>query len=209
MNPTTDKTADSYNRTANQYEKTWEAYLRHTYQAFIKELHTDDHALILDASCGTGLLAKQLVVSDLPFERLVLNDIATDMQQKAKDRLGGHPNISFTRQPVQNLTFGNRSFTTILCLNAFHNYPGQRQVLQNFWDILQPGGVLYILDWNNSGLFRLVHWLIRLSVPERIDARSLREIHQLCVDTGFEIQKQHEWYYRYWKFFFIKAQKPL
>lgn len=189
------------------YEKSWKRYLDHTHKRFLDELHTSPDDSILDPSCGTGLLAKRMIENGMPYSNFVLNDIAEEMLRKARNRLREQPHISFTQQPVQQLDFDAASFTKILSLNAFHTYSKQVEVLQLFWEILKEDGQLFLLDWNNSGLFRPVNWMIKQWVPEIIDTKSLSEIENLLVDSGFQIQETKEWYYRYWKFYFVKAVK--
>ena len=207
MQANTAKTAKGYNKNARRYEKRWKQYLTHTHQHLLKHLHTEPHDIILDASCGTGLLAHHLTQKDYPFKKLVLNDISTDMQQKAQERLGGIPTISFTNQPVQNLDFNPNAYSKILCLSAFHNYTDQAKVMNHFGKILQPGGKLYLLDWNKSGWFRPVNWMIKQWASEYIDTRSLEEMRQLLTQAQFEPLLQEEWYFKYWKFYIIVAQK--
>lgn len=192
---------------AEDYEKRWEEYLDHTHIRFLEELETSADDIILDPSCGTGLLAKRMIESDLPFSKLVLNDLNPGMQRKASERFKDHPHISFTQQPVQQLDFEANSFTKILCLNAFHNYSEQQKVIKRFWDIIQPGGHLYLLDWNNSGLFRPINWMIKQWAPEFINTKSLQKVLEMLDNSGFEIQDKKEWYYRYWKFCFVRASK--
>jgi len=200
-------TASSYNEQAERYEERWQKYLTHTHRQLLNELSLAGDDVILDASCGTGLFARYLIEASLPFEKLVLNDIAADMQQKAITRFKNRPDVVFTKQPVQELLFEPHLFTKIVCLSAFHNYPEQPRIIDHFQRILQPGGQLYLLDWNNSGAFRLVNWAIKQATSEHIDSRSLHEIKQLCSESGFQITSEKEWYFRYWKLLFIKAQR--
>lgn len=207
MHINTEKSAESYNKNAHSYEQRWKSYLDHTHRCFLEELDTNVSDIILDASCGTGLLAQQLINKDYPFKKLVLNDIADEMQQKARERLDGIPAVSFTQQPVQSLEFETESCSKILCLNAFHNYRTQKKVIQNFWKALQPGGKLYLLDWNRSGWFRPVNWMIDLWTSEHIDSRSLAEISRLLSQNRFDLLLRKEWYFQYWKFYVVVARK--
>lgn len=207
MQANTAKTANGYNQNAHRYEKRWQQYLSHTHQQLLKQLQTDANDVILDASCGTGLLAHHLIRKEYPFKTLVLNDISTEMQQRAQERLGERPTISFTNQPVQNLDFNAKSYSKILCLSAFHNYTDQKKVIRHFWNVLQPGGKLYLLDWNNSGWFRPINWMIAQWASEYIDTRSMQEISYLLSQAQFELLLQKEWYFRYWKFYLVVARK--
>lgn len=201
------ETAENYNRNAEIYEQRWSSYLRHTHRHFAERIQTSSTDVILDASCGTGLLAQQLVESDYSFEKFVLNDISEQMQQKAHQRLGDHPDISFSQYAWPNSEFDHHSFTKIFCLNAFHNYQYQQEVVEHFRDLLQSSGELLLLDWNNSGLFRPVNWLIKHWVPETINTKSLSQVQKMLEKASFRITEKADWHYKYWRFYFLKAVK--
>jgi len=191
-----------------RYDKRWEAYLTHTHQEFLSHLKTQDKHKILDASCGTGLLAEHLVTEQYPFHRLILNDISKDMLEIAQRRLQHHLNITFHNQPTERLAFPRSTFDIICCLNAFHYYQHQQTVLDKFYNYLKPGGKLYLLDWNNSGWFRLVNWIIDQWSSEYIDSCSLAETIRLLEKADLSPVHESSWYWRYWKFYYVIAQKP-
>ncbi|HEX6982483.1 MAG TPA: class I SAM-dependent methyltransferase [Balneolaceae bacterium] len=200
-------TAKSYDKIAEKYEQQWAAYLKHTHHALFTELITESDDVILDVSCGTGLLAKYLVEYNFPFKKLILNDISPKMQQKAKQRLGDHPDVIFTQQDASKLRLDGFEINKILCLSAFHNYENQLKALQRFFDLLQPEGRLYLLDWNSTGWFRPVNWLIKRWVPEIINTQSLQETELLLEQAGFKTTRKMAWRFRYWKLFFVEAEK--
>ncbi|MDX1585657.1 MAG: class I SAM-dependent methyltransferase [Balneolaceae bacterium] len=198
---------EAFNKKAHHYEQRWKAYLNHTHNIFLNEIDINQEEKLLDASSGTGLLAEELLECDLSFKKLVLNDPSTAMLDFARKRLGDHPEISFTNQTAEKLDFSDNYFDCIFCLNAFHFYGAQKQVLNNFQRLIQTGGRLYLLDWNRTGFFRIVNSFIKWSVPENIQTRSLVEMRSLLPESGFHIANRREWSWRYWKFFFIEARK--
>jgi len=143
----------------------------------------------------------------MPFRELFLNDPSQAMLDFARKRLEGHSGITFTNYTVEKMPFEEHTFDGVICLNAFHFYEGQEQVLKNFKRILKSGGRLYILDWNRSGFFRLINRIIKWSTTENINTRSLVETHDILKDSGFHISEQLDWNWRYWKFYFIEARK--
>ncbi len=201
------KTINSYNQSAEKYEQRWASYLDHTHRRFLSELKTDSEDILLDVSCGTGLLAMHLIENGFSFKKLILNDISAKMQQKAKQRLGNHPDVIFTQQNAGELNLDNHKINKIFCLNALHNYKEQQKVLQRFYNVLQSGGQLYLLDWNNSGWFQPINWMIKKWVPETINTISLQKSEVLLQQAGFKIFHKSKWRFRYWKLFFISAEK--
>lgn len=162
---------------------------------------------MLDVSGGTGLLAKLLVEQSYSFDHFVINDPSEEMLTIARKRLADEPNISFSNYKANELPFEERHFDKIFCLNAFHFYHDQQQVLENFYTLLKPRGQLYLLDWNRTGFFKIVNHLITWGIIQYIDTRSLSELERILQKSGFTIQTSDQWNWRYWKFLYIEAGK--
>ncbi|MAO63497.1 MAG: hypothetical protein CL666_00710 [Balneola sp.] len=200
-------TQHSYSRQAKEYEQKWEKYLSHTHRAVLKELDLSPESSVLDVSAGTGLLQKSLLEKGIPFKEMVLNDISEGMLGVAKERFSDDDRFSFTHQYAEQLDFPDQSFDAIICLNAFHNYKEQARVSEEIYRLLKPKGALVILDWNNSGLFRGMNFMIDLFSPEVINSRSANEMSVQLRKNVFEIEKEREWWFGWWKFYLIKARK--
>lgn len=204
-----ESTIQRINAVADEYEQRWAGYLENTHQKVLSVVEPDPADCILDISAGTGALAQRYLEKKFPYKKIVLNDPSHKMLAKARQRFEGNSNISFTEHWVDTIDFEPGSFDKIFCTSALHNYPDQSQAIENFKKLLRPGGILFILDWNNSGWFRWVNWYIRLKVKEEIiNTRSCEETTELLDEAKLEITHQEEWYYSYWKFFLFKAQKP-
>jgi ubiquinone/menaquinone biosynthesis C-methylase UbiE len=202
------ETHRSYNRQAHNYEKRWHSYLTHTHDKFLSRVTVKEGDRLLDTSCGTGLLASELIENQLPFGSLHLNDISDNMIAIAKDRLPNKAHIHYSQLPADQLDQLNETFDQIFCLNAFHHYENQVKVVHNFYQLLRKGGRAVILDWNRVGLFRPINRIIKKAVPEIINTRSEKEMTLLLSDAGFRILKQESWAYRFWRFYFIEGVKP-
>lgn len=197
--------SDNYNRYAHKYEKRWKSYLIHTHQVFLQKISVNRGDRILDPSCGTGLLASELIENQYPFGSLLLNDLSENMIAVARQRLPDIDSIRYSQLPADKLDQLNSTFDQIFCLNAFHHYDNQNRVLSNFWQLLETGGTVTILDWNRAGIFRPINKLIKKVVPENIETRSEREMCGLLEEAGFKISSSEAWAYRYWRFYCIKA----
>lgn len=200
-------TVTGYDRQAQGYESKWRNYLAHTHEEFLRRIETDYNDAIIDVSGGTGLLARQFIEGDYPYNNLVINDPSEQMLAIARKRLSNNPNIKFTSYKVEQLPFEANYFDRVFCLNSFHFYTNQRQVLDLFFEILKPGGKLYLLDWNRSGFFRIINWIIQCSSNEYIDTRSLQELRMMIRKSDFNFHDSDTWNWRYWKFLFVEAVK--
>lgn len=200
-------TADHYDNYAQEYEKKWQGYLKNTHATFLEALLSDidEDDSILDASCGTGLLASQLLDKRVPFRELVLNDISPRMLGIARSRLPDDSRLSYTAWPAEDLQFDRNRFTKVISLNALHNYINPSVAVRNFKDVLTPDGRLYLLDWNRSGWFKLINSLISLTGTETINTLNLKEITKLLREHHFSIHYSEQWSYRYWRLFLVVA----
>jgi len=200
-------TVEHYDISAGRYERRWRGYLDHTHQMLLGVLLNDlqENDSILDVSCGTGLLASQLIEKRASFQELVLNDISPRMLGIARNRLPNDPRISFTAWPAEDLQFEGNRFTKIICLNAFHNYEKPSLVLKKFKQLLTPNGKLYLLDWNRSGWFRFVNSFINWYSKAAINTLNLKEVSRLLKEQDYSIYIADQWNYRYWKFLLVVA----
>jgi ubiquinone/menaquinone biosynthesis C-methylase UbiE len=207
MTAETRNTTQHYDRLSQRYDRAYSSYLRHTHNYFMKRLDLSPQDRVLDVSAGTGLLAAQLLDQHGTFERLVLNDPSEQMLLYARKRLKQTPKAEFTHYYARELPFAPNSFSVILCLNAFHYYADQQTVVKLFHTMLKPGGRVFILDWNRTGIFRPVNQLIRWFSPEFINTRSSEEMEQFLKKSGFTVNQSEAWRFRWWNLFFLKSEK--
>lgn len=200
------KTVRHYDKLAGRYEKQYQVYLKHTHGKLLEKLSLSHEDEVLDCSAGTGLLAQKILKRYGPFERLALNDPSTEMLERAKYRLRYVEDVEFYNHLSENLRFDDNSFSQIICLNSFHYYSDQKEVLGHFQRILKPGGNLWILDWNRTGSFKIANIFLDWFSPENINSRSLDEMRILLQDFGFEIKEEDQWGYRWWNFFFVRCE---
>lgn len=169
------------------------------------ELSADDK--ILDVSAGTGILAKKIVQKKGPFKRLVLNDPSEKMLERAKYRLRYKAGVEYKNKLTEELFFKKAGFTKVLCLNSFHYYVDQEKALENMSNALETGGTLYFQDWNRVGRMKVFGKIIDWMSPENINIRNKGEMKLLLKKHGFKVKAEKMWSFRWWNFFFIRAEK--
>lgn len=207
LNSTAKNTVHYYDKLADRYDKQYQSYLKHTHEKLLDKLELSSSDEVLDASAGTGLLAREILDMFGPFNRLVLNDPSPKMQERAKYRLRYEKEVEFTSHFSEELPFENDSFTQVICLNSFHYYTNQERILENFNKVLKPAGTLWILDWNRTGSFKIANKFIDWLSPENINSRTLSEIKSLLSDNGFKVIGEDTWGYRWWNFLFVRCER--
>ncbi|MEX0723485.1 MAG: class I SAM-dependent methyltransferase [Gracilimonas sp.] len=201
------KTTESYNRQAKNYERKWANYLSHTHQRLLDIFDCEAGDRILDVSAGTGLFARKLLETESPFSEMILNDVSDDMLKIARHRFEDHTGIIFSEYPAEKLGFDNQSYDSVISLNALHNYNDQQKALAEICRVLKPGGNFYLLDWNRKGMFSLINYCIDLFSNEVIQTKNADEVRKAVNRLSFEISYVKEWRYSYWNFFLFKIRK--
>ena len=102
-------------------------------------ISSDD--IILDALCGNGFASKPLIGRT---EKI----FGVDRKERPKDF---PQEITYSRQAIQSLDFTDETFTLVLAHAGFHhvgqgNPIEQQQAVNEFYRILQPGGIVRLAD---------------------------------------------------------------
>jgi ubiquinone/menaquinone biosynthesis C-methylase UbiE len=98
---------------------------------------------ILDVGCGTGAASRAAAIT---AQSVVGVDLSPEMIRHAGDLAKGIDNVRFQVADSEQLPFGDRSFTAVLCSNSFHHYPDPLGAAQEMARVLAPGGRLVIGD---------------------------------------------------------------
>lgn len=97
----------------------------------IKRFAQGDH--YLDAGCGTGLILRHLPKGSVGL------DINPRHIEKARKYL---PDYILVLGDIENLTFDDETFSTIICTEVFEHLPSPKKALSEIMRVLKTGGVL-------------------------------------------------------------------
>lgn len=95
---------------------------------------------VLDIATGTGIAAEAAVGKVGPSGHVVAADISPAMVERARERLGGLPNVTFAVEDGQRLTLPDQSFDAVLCNMGLFYFPDPARGLAEFRRVLRPGG---------------------------------------------------------------------
>lgn len=145
-NSTTDKFLQVYGEVIQAFRTTnVNDYLGYTLQS--AELQNGQ--LILDAGCGIGGPASYFASKlEVRIEGLTISDVQAN---KAKEIIGnkvlkGSVNIRTGDYHFMDKIYGPEAFDRVLFLESFGHSPDQITLLAKAFQVLKPGGILYIKD---------------------------------------------------------------
>ncbi len=106
----------------------------------------------LDAGCGTGIFSRELARRGW---RVTAFDASPEMISVASAATPDN-SIEFLNQSYQTYRTDPKSFDVILSLSALEYVENDDDAIENFAQILKPGGVLVISVPNRKGLLRVL-----------------------------------------------------
>lgn len=128
-------------------ERSGEEYEQYFFEYFKSHSKGDNsQAVLLDAGCGTGKIAKKL--ADKGFQVYGV-DFSPDIISLAKQYA---PHVNFQTSFLYKLPFSSHMFDTIVCLGLFQTVGNMNQALQEISRVLKPGGILIVRAPNSLSL---------------------------------------------------------
>lgn len=139
-----------------------------------------DGLRVLDAGCGVCGPATWLAGHhDLKLEALTLSEVQVQAGRKRVAAKGLQDRISVRVGDFHRLTdlYAENSFDRVLFLESICHAQDYRAVLHQAWQVLKPGGLLYIKDFYGQD-FRTRP---ELAAQHAADMRKLNEVYQLVM----------------------------
>lgn len=146
-NDTTDKFLKVYGEIIQAFRtKNVDDYLNYTLQS----AKFNEGMKLLDAGCGVcgpaAFFSKQLpnttidacTISDVQYQKALQNISNDNLNDKVSVTLGDYHKI--------NELFDNDSYDRVYFLESFGHSNNKEKLLNAVWDVLKPGGMLYIKD---------------------------------------------------------------
>ena len=108
--------ARQYDASAGTYDRVFGRVSREFVPGLLRAARLAPGMRVLDIATGTGLVAEAALAAVGPSGHVVAADISPAMISRARERLGGWPNVTFAVEDAQALTLADRGFDAV---NAF------------------------------------------------------------------------------------------
>jgi ubiquinone/menaquinone biosynthesis C-methylase UbiE len=131
---------------------------------------------VLDIAAGTGLAAEAAAEAVGPTGHVLAADISPAMVERARERLGGRPNVSFAVEDAQALTLADRGFDAVICNMGLMYLPDPARGLAEFRRVLRPEGRVAVSVFTR-GDRALVGDLVRAAIARRDPAKASEAAH--------------------------------
>ncbi len=114
-----------------------------------KESETAKGLCFLDLGCGSGRLVHELVERKIPFATYLGVDYSEKTIDVAKEHHKGKQ-VTFRAGDITDPGAYTKSdiVTLFAVLHHIYSKEEQKAVLQNAWNAVEPGGLLYCTVWN-------------------------------------------------------------
>lgn len=107
---------------------------------------------VLDAACGTGIVARRAVGVVGPGGRVAALDLNEGMLRVAERcaRDEGAAGIAWHRSDITRMPFPDGEFDTVLCQQGLQFFPDKTAALREMARVLAPGGRLAVAVWGRA-----------------------------------------------------------
>lgn len=172
-------------------------FLKYDYRVELRDQTIPSGAKILDAGCGSGVVARYLAKSD-PSATVIGCDFSASRISDAQKASFNPKNVTFRVEDLSKLSFSDNTYDFIVCRYVLqHVLPDLRiSAISELYRVLKPSGQLLMIDFDGTlhnlypqpNLVKKV--LDRLRESEDCDLQIGRKLKYLLSSTGFEVLSQ-------------------
>ena len=145
--------------------------------------------IVLEIGCGRGGVSKYLSSLQPPARQLYGCDYSEKAIEIARERYGHIDHLKWQKQDIQNITFEDNFFDTIVSCETVEHVPDPKKALQELYRVLKKGGALYLTHPNYFNLVGL--WCIyRKAIGKPYTEGGQPLVKYLLLPTMFKWFKQ-------------------
>ncbi len=186
-----DKSEKFWDSRADKYEEGYRKYEPN----FIKTLektkkHLTKEDIVLDFACATGVIACDI---SYHVNRVHGIDISSNMIDLARinKKDSGAENITFERATIADIQNKNGSYDVVLAFNIIHLLKHTPEVIQQFNELLKPGGLLITTTPCRTGKTSfsniLLFFLSKAGIVPYLKMFKPTELEKLIINGNFQL----------------------
>lgn len=179
-----DKSRESYNRKADDYDNTFDGKFTVKFkELLLEEINVETNSNILDIACGNATFLKMLS-NKYDIEGYGI-DISEKMIENAKKIC---PDMTFKISSCEHAPFDNQMFDVVTVCASYHHFPDTKAFAKEVSRILKPTGLLYIAEVYYPIIIRAIfNPFIPLSKAGDVKFYSPKEIQNNFEEYGFQM----------------------
>lgn len=165
-------------------------YLNYT----IKSADLKDGQTILDAGCGIGGPSKYFASQlDIKIEACTVSDYQAETGQKLLSEAGLTSKVNIRRADYHDIhkIYPHNYFDRVIFLESFGHSNNKKDLIEAAWDVLKPGGYLYIKDLfereagGDDDMKRIKEICLEINQGYQYSIADLHEIISIVRKKGF------------------------
>jgi len=182
MNKYEQRSKDSYNKKAENYDSTFDGKFTIKFKEMMyKSVCVSSDDTVVDVACGNGRLLQMLAKKNLFYGHGV--DISEKMIEQAKIL---NPNMRFYVAGCEALPFKNGEIDIMTVCAAFHHFPNVQEFAKEASRVIKQQGTLYIAELYLPGILRaMCNPFVKFSKAGDVRFYSPNEIVSLFERNGF------------------------
>ena len=132
--------AHSYGKGVGGFDRTFGAPMRQFIPTLVRLARLSPGQRVLDVATGTGSAAEAALDAVGPSGHVTGIDDTPQMLERARERLGARPNVSFAVGRAGSVDVPDETFDAVLCSMALMIFPDRAGALSEFRRALRDGG---------------------------------------------------------------------
>lgn len=142
-----------WDKAAPHYETGWQEQLWPAQESLLSEVEPQSGEIVLDISCGTGLVTIPVAEIVQPGGMVTGADLSERMIEEARSRAEnkGIENVTFKHMDAEALDLPDNAFDLVICSLGLMYFPNPNKALEEMHRVLKPGGRAGALVWGERG----------------------------------------------------------